>query len=329
MTVAEMETKKDAKKAADVDVEGLDDGLAVEYNFSDNEDEGVEIASDAEVATSGDGDAEEENDDEADLIKDEVVSVGKKRKGPSDEAKSQKKQKMEFEKESKKALSTEKNDIIVEKISGKVREMFPQLSALELSEYYLNKKNVVDTSDFPAKRTLEHASQFIEMYMKDLIPSIKEYKQLRNKIKKFETKRKFNKKFNKTVEIPKRKFILILSISAIRSCDVHRATRDLEGGSVKLIQKNPIGQDLKMLKTTWSRILNATPGRVDKLLEISKLDHEKNPDNGFSLKEEEIDTVILDNYVDPKLRSVLECAETFELLKKLKSVNEDLKVYLY
>jgi protein CMS1 len=98
---------------------------------------------------------------------------------------------------------------------------------------------------------------------------------------------------------------------------------------VKLIQKNPIGQDLKMLKTTWSRILNATPGRVDKLLEISKLDHEKNPDAGFSLKEEEIDTVILDNYVDPKLRSVLECAETFELLKKLKSVNEDLKVYLY
>lgn len=306
------------------DVEGLEDGLAVEYDLSED-DEGVEIASE-------ENDKEEEEEEEAGGASAEeadVVVIGKKRKGENSEQKSKKKQKMEFEKESKKSLSSEKNDIIVEKLSSKIRDIFPSLSALELTEYYLNKKNVVDTSEFPAERNLNNLSEYIEMYLKELIPSIKEYKRLRNKIKKFETKRKFNKKFNKTVEIPKRKFLLILSISAIRACDVHRATRNLEGGSIKLIQKNPIGQDLKMLKTTWSRVLNATPGRVDKLIEISKDDHERNFDDGFSIKADEIAAVILDNYVDPKLRSVLEEVETFELLKKLKEANPELKVYLY
>lgn len=311
MTVAEKKNKVE-------DVEGLDDGLAVDYKLSDDE-EGVEI------------EEEEESPKEIteDTTEDTTIVVGKKRKNKSEESKSQKKQKMEFEKENKKSLSNEKNDIIVEKISSKIREIFPNLSPLELSDYYLKKENVIDTSEYSLEKNLTNLSNFIETFMKELIPSIKEYKRLRNKIKKFETKKKFNKKFNKTVEIPPRKFILILSISAIRSCDVHRATRDLEGGSVKLINKNPIGQDLKMLKTTWSRILNSTVERIDKILEISKNDVERNFENGLTLKEEEIDTIILDNYIDSKLRSVLDYCETFELIKKIKDKNPNLKVYVY
>lgn len=305
------------KREREEDVEGLDDGLAIDYQLSDNE-EGVEIENKTEDVN------EDVNEDD----KDDVISVGKKRKS-SEAQKSKKKQKMEFEKENKKSLSNEQNDIIVEKVNNKIRELYPQLSALELTEYYLNKKNVVDSSEFSKEKTLANLSEFITFYMKELIPSIKEYKRIRNRIKKFETKKKFNKKFNKTVEIPPRKFIVVLSISAIRACDVHRATRDLEGGSIKIIQKNPIGQDLKMLKTTWSRILNATPERLSKIIEISKADNEKNFDDGFSIKSEEIDTVILDNYVDPKLRSVLDDVETFEFLKKLKDANPDLKVYIY
>ncbi|GMM47297.1 Cms1 protein [Pichia kluyveri] len=311
MTVAEKKNKVE-------DVEGLDDGLAVDYKLSDDE-EGVEI------------EEEEESPKETtdDTTEDTTIVVGKKRKNKSEESKSQKKQKMEFEKENKKSLSNEKNDIIVEKISSKIREIFPNLSPLELSDYYLKKENVIDTSEYNKEKNLTNLSNFIETFMKELIPSIKEYKRLRNKIKKFETKKKFNKKFNKTVEIPPRKFILILSISAIRSCDVHRATRDLEGGSVKLINKNPIGQDLKMLKTTWSRILNSTVERIDKILEISKNDVERNFEDGLTLKEEEIDTIILDNYIDSKLRSVLDYCETFELIKKIKDKNPNLKVYVY
>lgn len=311
MTVAEKKNKVE-------DVEGLDDGLAVDYKLSDDE-EGVEI------------EEEEESPKETteDTTEDTTIVVGKKRKNKSEESKSQKKQKMEFEKENKKSLSNEKNDIIVEKISSKIREIFPNLSPLELSDYYLKKENVIDTSEYSKEKNLTNLSNFIETFMKELIPSIKEYKRLRNKIKKFETKKKFNKKFNKTVEIPPRKFILILSISAIRSCDVHRATRDLEGGSVKLINKNPIGQDLKMLKTTWSRILNSTVERIDKILEISKNDVERNFEDGLTLKEEEIDTIILDNYIDSKLRSVLDYCETFELIKKIKDKNPNLKVYVY
>lgn len=322
-----------ADKRREENVEDLDDGLAIDYELSDNE-EGIEIESEikepsAEDKTDIEGAFDSEVEEEAKEGTDVVVSVGKKRKGPSEEKKSKKKQKMEFEKESKKSLSVEKNDIIVEKLNSKVREVYPQLSPLELTEYYLQGKNVIDSSDFSMEKNLENLSKYIEMYMKDLIPSIKEFKRLRNKIKKFETKKKFNKKFNKTVEIPKRKFILILSISAIRACDVHRATRDLEGGSIKLIAKNPIGNDLKMLKTTWSRILNATPGRIEKLLDISKQDKEKNFESTLALAADEIDTVILDNYVDPKLRSVVDDRETFDLLKILKEANPKLKVYVY
>ncbi|ODQ44229.1 hypothetical protein PICMEDRAFT_74836 [Pichia membranifaciens NRRL Y-2026] len=317
-------TEKKEKSERAVDVEGLDDGLAVDYDLSENE-EGTEVK--GEAAEDVAGEQEGEPKEEETTVKEEKI-LSKKRK-VTEAQKSKKKQKMEFEKESKKALSSEQTDIIVEKLSSKIREIFPQLSALELTDYYLSKSNVVDTNDFTPERGLAFFRQFIEMYMEDLVPSIKEYKKLRNKIKKYETKKRFNKNFEKTVTIPKRRFILILSISAIRACDVHRATRDIEGGSIKLIQKNPIGQDLKMLRTTWSRVLNATPSRVDKILEISKMDHEKNPDAGFSLKEDEIDAVVLDNYVDPKLRSVLECGETFELLKKLKTANPALKVYLY
>ena len=315
MTVAEKKNKVE-------DVEGLDDGLAVDYKLSDDE-EGVEIEEEEESPK------ETTEDTTADITEDTTIVVGKKRKNKSEESKSQKKQKMEFEKENKKSLSNEKNDIIVEKISSKIREIFPNLSPLELSDYYLKKENVIDTSEYSKEKNLTNLSNFIETFMKELIPSIKEYKRLRNKIKKFETKKKFNKKFNKTVEIPPRKFILILSISAIRSCDVHRATRDLEGGSVKLINKNPIGQDLKMLKTTWSRILNSTVERIDKILEISKNDVERNFEDGLTLKEEEIDTIILDNYIDSKLRSVLDYCETFELIKKIKDKNPNLKVYVY
>lgn len=309
---SENKEEKQVEKKKVEDVEGLDDGLAVDYNLSENE-EGVEI----------DGSDEKEEEDN------QVENNNNKKRKNNETQKSKKKQKMEFEKESKESLSNERNDVIVEKLSSKIRELYPELSALELSEYYLNKKNVIDSSEFKFEHDLNNFEKFIDTFLKDLIPSIKEYKKLRNKIKKYETKKKFNKKFDKTVEIPKRKFIIILSISAIRACDVHRATRNIEGGSIKLIQKNPIGQDLKMLRTTWSRILNATPGRVDKILEISKKDHERNPNNDISLKEDEIEAVILDNYVDLKLRSVLEDKETFELLKKLKIANPNLKVYLY
>lgn len=309
---SENKEEKQVEKKKVEDVEGLDDGLAVDYNLSENE-EGVEI----------DGSDEKEEEDN------QVENNNNKKRKNNETQKSKKKQKMEFEKESKESLSNERNDVIVEKLSSKIRELYPELSALELSEYYLNKKNVIDCSEFKFEHDLNNFEKFIDTFLKDLIPSIKEYKKLRNKIKKYETKKKFNKKFDKTVEIPKRKFIIILSISAIRACDVHRATRNIEGGSIKLIQKNPIGQDLKMLRTTWSRILNATPGRVDKILEISKKDHERNPNNDISLKEDEIEAVILDNYVDLKLRSVLEDKETFELLKKLKIANPNLKVYLY
>lgn len=322
--VSGKKSERKEKSAVAEDVEGLDDGLAVDYNLSENE-EGFEIDSEKEQDKEDGGDAEDEDDREE---TEETETSSKKRK-ISETQKSKKKQKMEYERDSKKTLSSEQGDIIVEKLSSKIREIFPKLSALELADYYLNKNIVVDTSDFTKERDLNNLHDFIEMYLQEFIPNIAEFKKWRNKIKKFENKKKFIKKFNKKLDIPKRRFILVLSQSAIRACDVHRATRDFEGNSLKIIYKNPIGQDLKMLRTTWSRILAATPDRMEKVLKASADDRERRPELPISIKEDEIDAVIIDNQVDQKLRTVLDQRETFNLLKRLKDANPALKVYLY
>lgn len=232
------------------------------------------------------------------------------------------------EKEEKLSLAKQQPSEIAEKIAVKIREMNPNLSPLELSELYIPQKNIQATEEFLDDRKLENLAAFVELYAADLIPSIKEYKKLRNRIKKMENKLKWDKKSGKfkpgneakyQVEQPKRKFLCILSPSAIRACDTHRATRDLEGGSLKMIHKNQIKDDLRMLKTTWSRILCGTPGRMDLLL---KMDQD-------SLYGDEIDTVIVDMFLDDKLRTMFDYEELYAALGKMLKANPELKIYLF
>ena len=115
-----------------------------------------------------------------------------------------------------------------------------------------------------------------------------------------------------------RKFIAIISMSAIRACDIHRATKELAGSSLKVINKNKIEVDLKLLKTTTSRVLCCTPGRLIKVLD--------NEDQ--VLKKEEIKIVVVDNsYLDSKQQNIWDIKETTDALKSL--TKNGSKVYLY
>lgn len=245
-----------------------------------------------------------------------------------EKAKEQKRERIENEKQEKLGLAKQSPEMIASKLAVKIREMNPNLSPLELSELYIKKDNIKSTEEFLEDRKLEHLADFIKHFNSELIPSIAEYKKLRNRIKKMETKLKWDKKSKKfkpgneakyEVKQPERKFLCIFSPSALRACDTHRATRDFEGGSLKLIHKNRVENEIRMLKTTWSRILCGTPGRLDLIFRIPQ----------DSIKPEEIDTVIIDMFLDEKLRTLYDYEELYLALHTLLKANPELNIYLY
>ena len=106
-------------------------------------------------------------------------------------------------------------------------------------------------------------------------------------------------------------------MSAIRACDVHRATRSMEAGSMKLISKNRLKDDIKNLKSSRCRILAGTPGRIKRILEV-----EKSP-----LKGTEIKAVICDCYLDSKLQNLWDTPDTIRTLRKIIDGNKDVRIY--
>ncbi|RLV92558.1 hypothetical protein JA1_003072 [Spathaspora sp. JA1] len=225
-----------------------------------------------------------------------VKAPTKKRK-TTDKFKQSKKLKMEMDIELKKNISIETSpDLIVEYLNGKIRRKNPDLSSLELSDLYFTKSEIRSSSDFTEVRNLPNLSDFITHRFKNMLPSKK----------------------NKQSEDAERKFIAIVSMSALRACDVHRATKDLAGGSIKLINKNKLDIDLKLVKSTNSRILCCTPGRLSKIL--------SNEDS--QLSPEEIKIIIVDNsYLDSKKQNIWDIQETCPILKSL--TKQGSKLYLY
>ncbi|EMG45581.1 hypothetical protein G210_4233 [Candida maltosa Xu316] len=289
----------------------LDDGL--EYDVGLSESEEVDVP---ETETPLDLDEEEKEQ----KPEEEVTPVSRKRRNSeSNSLKEKKKIKMEMDIESKKNLSLEENpEVIAEFINGKIRRKNQNLSALELTELYFNKSEIRSTSDFKETRNLDNLGKFITTKFKNMLPK-------GSNNKKDNKKKKGNKKnqTNETDNEPKddqeeRKFIAIVSMSAIRACDIHRATKDLSGSSLKIINKNKLSVDLKLVKTTRSRVLCCTPGRLIKVL--------NNEDS--ELSKNEIKIVIVDNsYLDTKKQNIWDINETFEGLKAL--TKEGSKVYLY
>lgn len=282
----------------------LDDGLAYDVDLSNNE--GVDLESDDQVI------ALDLSDDE-----NEAEENPKKRK-KNEKLKEKKKLRMDMDMEYKKNLSKETStEAIADFVNDNIRKKNPDLSALELAAQYLKKTDFRSSAEFEEARTLDNFSKFIEGRFKNMLPSSTPGKKNKNKNKKKKDKKKQEERQEQNGD-DERKFIAILSMSAIRACDVHRALREIPGSSLKLINKNKLHVDLKLIKSTWSRVLCCTPGRLLKVL----------ADGEQPLKMDEIKIVILDNsYLDQKMQNVWDIKETTETLKQLTEAGS--KIYLY
>jgi len=256
----------------------LDDGLEYEVDFS-SDNEG-NVVSDGELST-----APKPSDD----------APKKRKKNSSFQEK--KRMKMELDMKKKKDLSLEESPVVItEYLNEKIRKSLPDLSALELAEKYFDKSEIRSTSEFTEERTLENLPKFIETKFKNMLPS----------------------KSNKKSGDSEKKFIAIVSMSAIRACDTHRATKDLGGSSLKLINKNKLQVDLKLVGKTNSRVLCCTPGRLLKVLNSDEL----------PLTRDQLKIIIVDNsYLDVKQQNIWDIQESTELLKDLTKSGS--KLYLY
>lgn len=301
-------------KLENVHTEGddLDDGLEYNVDFSSGE----EVNPDSELEN-------EASDDEAAQSKNESESNnGKKRKAKSSKIHEKKRMKMEMDMAQKKNLSREvSTEMIVDFVNKKIDQKNSDLSALELSELYFNKSDFRSTAEFEENRSLDNLSKFILGRFKNMLPAHDNKKSKKNNKK--NNKNKKDQSIESTGQegqaTEERKFIAIVSMSAIRACDIHRATRDISGSSLKLINKNKVDVDLKLVKSTRSRILCCTPGRLLKVLNSEDLE----------LNKDEIKIIIVDNsYLDQKQQNIWDIKETTETLKKLTKEGGS-KIYLY
>ncbi|ANZ76873.1 BA75_03600T0 [Komagataella pastoris] len=207
--------------------------------------------------------------------------------------KEKKKIKMQYDIEHKLNFSKEQPDVIVEELAKKIRQHNKDLSSLELSELYFSKDDFVYTGDYPHKRNLPGFSKFL----KTTFPRV------------------FGKSRRNTS-----KYVLVLSQSAIRCCDIHRATRDLPGSSLKLIKKNKMKNDIELIKRAKSHLLSSTTGRLTRLLEEEEC----------TLTPDSISAIVVDSsYLDSKKISYWDDYKNIEVIKNLLKENKLLKVYLY
>lgn len=272
----------------------LNDGLDYELDLSDEE-------------------LVENKPQEETSVKPQPVNGSKKRKR-DDGLADKKRARMEYDIDRKVSLSKESApEAIADYINDIIRKRNVDLSALELAELYFKKTDFRSTSDLADPRTLEFLAKFVNGRFGNMLPSSTPGK--KNKKKKGKDKKKPE---TASTENEERKFIAVLSMSALRACDVHRGLREVPGSSLKLINKNKIDVDLKLVKTTWSRVLCCTPGRLQRVL--------ASDDN--ELRADEIKIVLVDNlYLDKKKQNIWDIKETTAALHDLTAAGA--KVYLY
>lgn len=289
----------------------LDDGL--EYEF-DAEPDVVSVAPDtgdeSEIFDQEESDTSKSRSSDkaaSDATENKNTENSKKRKHKNSLLAEKKRMKMEMDMEQKRTISKElSTEVIADYINGRIAQKNRNLSSLELSELYLPKECFRSTSEFDkdeTPRNLDNLSKFITNRFQNMLPS--------------KLKQSKATKDNKTAEA-ERKFIAVVSMSAIRACDIHRATRGLSGSSLKIINKNKLDVDLDLVLKTKSRVLCCTPGRLSKVLNAENL----------PLRWEEIKIIIVDNsYLDKKCQNVWDINETPKVMKSL--VNAGSKIYFY
>lgn len=107
------------------------------------------------------------------------------------------------------------------------------------------------------------------------------------------------------------KYILILSSSALRVCDVTRALKPLPGGALKLIKKNKLSYDSAALASGYSRVAVSTAGRIQKLIAEEVF------------KPKQVGAIVVDStFLDSKIQNVWDLADTVQFLRSIIDAQE-------
>ncbi|KAK9378971.1 U3-containing 90S pre-ribosomal complex subunit-domain containing protein [Kockiozyma suomiensis] len=286
------------------DADSLDDGLLYDMNdtafASDDEGDGAVAISPNDV--NDDGDAVEEGTtkssegakEKEEEKKLQIIKKAEKRKRMKERMKEKKRQRMQTEVTVKTSIATTSPTIISDYFAKKARLFFPELSAVEIDDQCVVKENqILDMASWNLPRDDSHFEKFL---LKAAKP--------RN-----------------LTETPKKKgspYILILSISAIRVCQVRRAIPKTIK-SAKLISKNSIASDSTFLSNSSLSAVLSTPERLTTVL------------NRAAISLDNLELVVIDSsFLDSKARSVIDdVAETLRTVKRLTIEAPNAKVVLY
>lgn len=211
----------------------------------------------------------------------------KRKKGKSEKLSIKKKQKTEEMAMQKTQVSQYSPQLLADFVAGKLRQKNKDLSSLELNDLTIPQNQFVDTTSFDKDRELDNFDSFIrDQFKEDDLKSTEHY-------------------------------VLVLSMSAIRVCDVTRALRKVPGGSIKLIKKNSVDHDKKALKTRKGSVVVSTAGRVNRLMKDKVFDKSK------------IKAIVVDStYLDPKTHNIWDHDDTIPTLRDL-STSSSASIYLY
>ncbi|QNP95397.1 U3-containing 90S pre-ribosomal complex subunit-domain containing protein [Yarrowia lipolytica] len=204
----------------------------------------------------------------------------KKKKTKNESAVEKKKEKAEIYSQAKVELALKDSAMIADFIAAKVRAKNPDLSNIEINELTISEKQIKETASWRTPRVDDKLARFLEKNACD-------------------------------------KWTIVLSISAIRVCDVHRNLKPLKAGSIKFIKKNTIKNDTIAVEKTQASVGVATPGRLLRLLD-SKV-----------LTPKDIKAIVVEStYLDSKKNSVWDLEETIPAIKRVLD-ESDAKVMLY
>lgn len=204
----------------------------------------------------------------------------KKKKGKNESMAEKKKEKAESYSQSKIELALKDSALIADFIAAKVRAKNPDLSNIEVNEMTISESRIKETATWRTPRVDDKFARFLEKNACD-------------------------------------KWTIVLSISAIRVCDVHRNLKPLSAGSIKFIKKNSIKNDTVAVEKSKASIGIATPGRLIRLLDSKVLDPKK------------IKAIVVEStFLDSKKNSVWDLDETIPAIKRVLD-DSDAKVLLY
>lgn len=218
--------------------------------------------------------------------------------------------------DTKKSLALSTPSLIADHIASRVRSLNKNLSSLEVNDLLVPESRIFDTSDFVLERTDDNFASYIEFYLKEFLP-------VSSASKKKKTGGDSNTKNPKDEKV--KKYILVLTTSAIRACDVTRALKNVPGSAIKLIKKNKLVYDSHALANGTSRVAVATVGRLEKLI----------ANNMFDLEKQVAAIVVDSSWVDTKIQNTWDLQDTAGFVKRALVANSDTEkrgavmVYLY